>query len=290
MHSAESSEFNMANATVATVTTGGSNPHWESQQNMKNTKQPQAKPQQDNEEEEKKKKKKDDFTSRVAQDLFKEIATYLLGKQDNNAGNQPQYNASNSQGQSDDLIKELRDWYNKYQSWKKDNPKENGESYMDYFTRFFDEHVNGKNNEYQQSSDNDYSNTQYNSQQSNYSQSQRQSNSSGASSAPQNAGPPPNYYETLGVDRNASENEIRKAYRKEALANHPDKHQDSPEESKAAEAKMKELNAAKDTLLDKDKRAAHDRNLDQYNSQQTNTNTPGASPSSAPSPGFSPGG
>ena len=44
------------------------------------------------------------------------------------------------------------------------------------------------------------------------------------------------YYEILGLERNASEDEVKKAYRKYALKYHPDRNQDNPE----AEEKFKE--------------------------------------------------
>jgi molecular chaperone DnaJ len=51
-----------------------------------------------------------------------------------------------------------------------------------------------------------------------------------------------NYYETLGVDKNASADEIKKAYRKAARKYHPDVNKEAN-----AEAKMKEVNEAYDT-------------------------------------------
>lgn len=63
------------------------------------------------------------------------------------------------------------------------------------------------------------------------------------------------YYEVMGVDRNASQDQIKKAYRKKAKECHPDFHPDDPE----AEAKFKELNEANEVLSDADKRAAYDR-------------------------------
>ncbi|MBY0338339.1 MAG: molecular chaperone DnaJ [Acetobacteraceae bacterium] len=63
------------------------------------------------------------------------------------------------------------------------------------------------------------------------------------------------YYEVLGVARDASEEDLKKAYRKLAMKWHPDRNQGD----KTAEAKFKELNEAYDTLKDADKRAAYDR-------------------------------
>src|SRR5438105_3286807 len=65
------------------------------------------------------------------------------------------------------------------------------------------------------------------------------------------------YYEILGVDRNASEEEIKKAYRRLARQHHPDT-QISEQEKKAAEEKFKEINEAYATLSDQDKRRRYD--------------------------------
>jgi molecular chaperone DnaJ len=63
------------------------------------------------------------------------------------------------------------------------------------------------------------------------------------------------YYEVLGVGRNAAEDEIKRAYRKRAVKFHPDKNPDDPH----AEERFKELGEAYDVLMDADKRAAYDR-------------------------------
>ena len=67
-----------------------------------------------------------------------------------------------------------------------------------------------------------------------------------------------NYYDILGVDRKATDAEIKSAYRKLAKQYHPDLH---PGDEKAAE-KFKEINEANETLYDSQKRAAYDYELD----------------------------
>ena len=62
------------------------------------------------------------------------------------------------------------------------------------------------------------------------------------------------YYETLGVARSASDDEIKKAYRKLAMKYHPDRNPDNKE----AEEKFKEVQKAYDTLSDKEKRTMYD--------------------------------
>ena len=62
------------------------------------------------------------------------------------------------------------------------------------------------------------------------------------------------YYKTLGVERTATQDEIKKAYRKLAMKYHPDK---NPGDKKA-EDKFKDINEAQEVLSDPQKRARYD--------------------------------
>jgi molecular chaperone DnaJ len=64
------------------------------------------------------------------------------------------------------------------------------------------------------------------------------------------------YYDTLGVPKNASDEDIKKAYRKLAMKHHPDRNQG--DSAKAAEEKFKEAKEAYEMLSDEQKRAAYD--------------------------------
>ena len=64
------------------------------------------------------------------------------------------------------------------------------------------------------------------------------------------------YYDTLGVPKNASDEDIKKAYRKLAMKHHPDRNQG--DSAKAAEEKFKEAKEAYEMLSDDQKRAAYD--------------------------------
>lgn len=63
------------------------------------------------------------------------------------------------------------------------------------------------------------------------------------------------YYDLLGVSKNATSDEIKKAYRKQALEWHPDRHKDQKEE---AEKRFKDINEAYQVLSDPQKKSAYD--------------------------------
>ena len=62
------------------------------------------------------------------------------------------------------------------------------------------------------------------------------------------------YYEILGISKNATQQEIKRAFRKLAMKYHPDKNKTSE-----AESKFKEINEAHEVLSDPDKKAHYDR-------------------------------
>lgn len=90
------------------------------------------------------------------------------------------------------------------------------------------------------------------------------------------------YYQTLGVKRDASEKEIKQAYRKLARKHHPDVNPGD----KSAEAKFKEINEAFEVLSDKQKRKKYD----QFGDQWQYADQFAQAGYQAPSGGFSQGG
>jgi len=80
------------------------------------------------------------------------------------------------------------------------------------------------------------------------------------------------YYKILGVDRKASSEEIKRAYRKLALKYHPDHNPDDGD----AEEKFKEINEAYQVLSDTDKRNRYDQLGDSYARYQQHGGTPGS--------------
>src|SRR5690348_9720365 len=78
------------------------------------------------------------------------------------------------------------------------------------------------------------------------------------------------YYKILGVDKNANQKDIQKAYRKLARKFHPDVNPDD----KAAEEKLKEINEANEVLSDPEKRRRYDNLSSSY--QQYGGRWPGS--------------
>jgi curved DNA-binding protein len=82
------------------------------------------------------------------------------------------------------------------------------------------------------------------------------------------------YYNVLGVNRTASADEIKKAYRKKAKQYHPDANPDNP----VAENKFKEVNEAYEVLKDKEKRSMYDRFGENWKNYQGFDGGQGGSP------------
>lgn len=83
------------------------------------------------------------------------------------------------------------------------------------------------------------------------------------------------YYETLGVKKGASADEIKKAYRKQALEWHPDRHKDNKAE---AEKRFKEINEAYQVLSDPQKKGAYDQYGPAFAQGFAGQGQPGGSP------------
>ena len=80
------------------------------------------------------------------------------------------------------------------------------------------------------------------------------------------------YYKVLGVDKNATPDDIKRAYRKLAKRYHPDKNSGD----KQAEEKFKEINEANEVLSDSEKKARYDQISNSYSSWQRAGGSPGA--------------
>lgn len=74
------------------------------------------------------------------------------------------------------------------------------------------------------------------------------------------------YYSILGVDKSATQDDIKKAYRKLSKKYHPDRNQGSEDDSRAAEQKFKEINEAYDTLGNEQKRKEYDNPMSSFSS------------------------
>lgn len=91
------------------------------------------------------------------------------------------------------------------------------------------------------------------------------------------------YYKVLGVSRGASEDEIKRAYKKAAMKNHPDRNKDDEE---GAKQRFQEVGEAFEVLNDKDKRAIYD----QYGEEALKGGMPaGGSPGAGAGAGYSGG-
>ena len=87
-----------------------------------------------------------------------------------------------------------------------------------------------------------------------------------------------NYYEILGVDRNVSPKDLKKAYKKLAKKWHPDLNRDN---LKVAEEKMRAINIAYDTLSDEVARIDYNKKLDSESSTQKKSARPGSTTAQA---------
>jgi DnaJ family protein C protein 7 len=77
------------------------------------------------------------------------------------------------------------------------------------------------------------------------------------------------YYKLLELDRNAGENEIRKAYKKLALKWHPDRNSESEESQKMAEKMFRDINDAYSVLSDPKKKQMYDNGHDPLNPEES---------------------
>jgi len=82
------------------------------------------------------------------------------------------------------------------------------------------------------------------------------------------------YYKVLGIDKKASQDEIKKAFRKLAVKYHPDKNKDN----KAAEEKFKQVNEANEVLSDPEKRKKYDELGENWRQYEHAGGRPGGGP------------
>lgn len=76
------------------------------------------------------------------------------------------------------------------------------------------------------------------------------------------------YYKLLEIDRNANENDIRKAYKKLALKWHPDRNNENEEQKKIAEKTFRDINDAYSVLSDPKKKQQYDSGFDPLNPEE----------------------
>lgn len=79
-----------------------------------------------------------------------------------------------------------------------------------------------------------------------------------------------NYYDILGIDKNATKKQIKKAYRKLSMKYHPDKKPNDP----IATEKFKEINQAHQILIDETKRRDYDLQMPDEKTPETPQETP----------------
>jgi len=78
------------------------------------------------------------------------------------------------------------------------------------------------------------------------------------------------YYQILGLTKEASENDIKKAYKKLAIKWHPDKNNQSEESKKLAEKTFRDINDAYTVLSDPKKKQMYDSGVDPNNPEEAN--------------------
>ena len=79
------------------------------------------------------------------------------------------------------------------------------------------------------------------------------------------------YYAILGIDRNADEHEIKRAYKKMAMKYHPDRNAESEETKKMAEKKFIDVNDAYSVLSDPKKKRMYDQGIDPLNPEEASS-------------------